>query len=161
MFAFYNNVIRGRLSFFFVFCFFCISVFFCCCCCCFCSFLFPYFFYLPTSYLSLVVILLLLLLQLCLLILPLWVFLRNELGESSKQGIQAAWSTPIHHVKWWISRLRGAYRTHAASEVEFFVTLAAFGLLYVTENSVLGAVRVLHVSFYHYYCYYYYHYYYY
>ena len=161
MFAFYNNVIRGRSSFFFLFFVFFVSVSFCCCCCCFFFSFFLIFFYLPTTYLSLVVILLLLLLQLCLLILPLWVFLRNELGESSKQGIQAAWSTPIHHVKWWISRLRGAYRTHAASEVEFFVTLAAFGLLYVTENSVLGAVRILHVSFYHYYCYYYYHYYYY
>ena len=26
-------------------------------------------------------------------------FLRNQVGESSKQGIQAAWSTRIHHVK--------------------------------------------------------------
>ena len=38
-----------------------------------------------------------------------------------------------------------AHRTYAASEVELFVILAAFGLLYVTESSVLGAVRVLHV----------------
>ena len=68
-------------------------------------------------YLSLVIALLLLLLQLCLLILLLWVFLRNQMGESSKQGIQVAWYTPIYHVKWWISRFRGAFRTHAASEV--------------------------------------------
>ena len=105
-------------------------------------------FHLPTTYLSLVItllLLLLLLLQLCLLILPLWVFLRNQVGESSKQGIQAAWSTPIHHVKWWISRFRSVCRTYAASEVELFVILAAFGPLYVTESSILGAVRVLHV----------------
>ena len=38
-----------------------------------------------------------------------------------------------------------AHRTYAASEVELFVILAAFGLLYVTVSSVLGAVRVLHV----------------
>ena len=31
------------------------------------------------------------------------------------------------------------------SEVELFVILAAFGPLYVTESSILGAVRVLHV----------------
>ena len=57
------------------------------------------FFPLPTSYLTLVITLLLLLLQLCLLILPLRVFLRNQAEESSKQGIQAAWSTPIPHFK--------------------------------------------------------------
>ena len=74
MFAIYNDVTRESLTNFFSF-------------------------HLPTTYLSLVITLLLLLLQLCLLILPLWVFLRNQVGESSKQGIQAAWSTPIHHVK--------------------------------------------------------------
>ena len=36
-----------------------------------------------------------------------------------------------------------AHRTYAASEVELFVILAAFGLLYVTESSVLGAVRAV------------------
>ena len=76
MFAIYNNVTRGsRTNFFF------------------------FSFHLPTTYLSLVITSLLLLLQLCLLILPLWVFLKNQVGESSKQGIQVAWSTPIHHVK--------------------------------------------------------------
>ena len=96
MFAIYNKMTRGPLIIFFIdifvlyiFLYFC---FFCCCC----VFLFP----LPTSYLTLVITLLLLLLQLCLLILPLRVFLRNQAGESSKQGIQAAWSTPIPHVKW-------------------------------------------------------------
>ena len=33
------------------------------------------------------------------IILLVWVFLRNQVGESSMQGIQAAWSTPIHHLK--------------------------------------------------------------
>ena len=69
----------------------------CCCCCCCCCYFFSFHF--PTTYISLVITLLLLLLQLCLLILPLWVFLRNQVGESSKQGIQAACSTPIDHIK--------------------------------------------------------------
>ena len=77
--------------------------------------------------------------------LPLGVLLRNHVGEGSKKVIQAAWSTPIHHVKWWISCFRSAYRTQAAFKVELFMTLAAFGLLYVTESLVFGAVRVLHV----------------
>ena len=77
--------------------------------------------------------------------LPLGVLLRNHVGESSKKVIQAAWSTPIHHVKWWISCFRSAYRTQAAFKVELFMALAAFGLLYVTESLVFGAVRVLHV----------------
>ena len=121
--------------------FFCISVFLFFLLLFLFSIFFP-FFHLPTTYLSLVITLLLLLLQLILLILQLWVFLRNQVEESSKQGIQAAWSTPIHHLKWWISRFRGAYRTHAASKVELFVILVAFGLLCVTESPVL---RVLHV----------------
>ena len=100
---------------------------------------------LSTTYLSLIITLLLLLLQLCLLILPLWVFLRNQVWESSKQGIQTAWSTPIHHVKWWINRFRDACTTYAASEVEPFVILAAFGPLYVIESSLLSAVRVQRV----------------
>ena len=75
MFAIYNDVTRESLTNFFSF-------------------------HLPTTYLSLVITLLLsLLLQLCLLILSLWVFLRNQVEESSKQGIQVAWSTPIHHVQ--------------------------------------------------------------
>ena len=71
------------------------------------------------------------------------------LEKSSWGELQARNSSgmvyPYHNVKWWISRFKGAYRTHASSEVELFVILAAFGLLYVTESSVLGAVRVLHV----------------
>ena len=95
--------------------------------------------------LLLLLLFLLLLLILGWLILHPQVFLRNQVGESSKQGIQVAWSSPIHHVKWWISCFRSVCRTYAASEVELFVILAAFGPLYVTESSILGAVRVLHV----------------
>ena len=122
MFSIYNNVTKWSLTNFFFFSF-----------------------HPPTTYLSLVITLLLLLLQLCLLILPLWVFLRNQVGESSKQEIQAVWSTFIHHVKWWISHFRGTGKTYAASEVELFVILAACGSLYVTESSILGAVGVLNV----------------
>ena len=139
---------QGGLSFlfFFLFLFLFVSLSFCCCRCC-CCYFFPFFpfFLLPTTYSSLVITLLLLLLKLCLLTLLLWVFLRNQVQESSKQGTQAASSAPIHHIKWWISRFRGAYRTHSASEMELFVMLVSFGLLYVTESLVLGAVRVLHV----------------
>ena len=57
-------------------------------------------FRLTNTYLSVeITLLLLLLLQLSLLILPLWVFFRNQVAESSKQGIQAAWSAPIDYVK--------------------------------------------------------------
>ena len=34
---------------------------------------------------------------------------------------------------------------HVGLEVELFVILAAFGPLYLTESSVLGAEKVLHV----------------
>ena len=44
-----------------------------------------------------------------------------------------------------ISRFRNVCRTYTASELELFVILVAFGPLYVTESSILGAVRVLHV----------------
>ena len=107
-------------------------------------FLVVFFFNLLTIYLILVNTLLLLL-QLCLLTLPLQVFLRNQVGQSSKQRIQEAWSTTIHHIKWCISRFRGAYRTHATSEVEFFVILVnGFQPLYnVTGCSVLLVVKIL------------------
>ena len=90
----------------------------------------------------------LLLLQLLFwLILPVELFLRNQVGESSKQGIQAAWSTPIHHVKWWISRFRGIYRALAASEVGLFLILlkGLRPLCNVTRSSVLVAVGVLYL----------------
>ena len=57
----------------------------------------------------------------CLLILPLQVFLRNQVRESSKQRIQGAWSTSIHHVKWWISCFRGAYHNWIHPKGEFWV----------------------------------------
>ena len=60
-----------------------------------------------------------LLLLLCYLILPLQVFLRNLLGK--KQGIQAAWPTPIH--QWWINRVRDVYRTLTTFEMELFLIL--------------------------------------
>ena len=164
MFAIYNNVTRGCLInffvFVFVFCFlFCLFyIYLSLCCCCYFFPSFSPFFHLPTTYLSLVITLLLLLLQLCLLILPLWVFLRSQVGESSKQGIQATWSTPIHQVRWWISRSRGAYKTHAVSEFELFVILAAV----CHSELVIGCCEspTCVSSFYHYYCFYYYYYYY-
>ena len=85
--------------------------------------------------------------MLCWLVLPLQLFLRNQVGESSKQGIQAAWSTPIHHVKWWISHFRGIYRALAASEVGLFLILlkGLRPLCNVTRSSVLVAVGVLYL----------------
>ena len=86
--------------------------------------------------------------MLCWLILPVQLFLRNLVVESSKQGIQAAWSTPIHHVKWWISRFRGEYRDLAASEGELFlILLKGFRpFCNVTRSSVLVIVGVLYLS---------------
>ena len=101
MFPIYNNVTRGFLIICVCVCV-CVcvhvSLSFCFCCCYFFSFFFS-FFHFPITYLSLVITSLLTLLQLCSLILQFWVFLRNQVGESSKQEIQAAWSTPIHNVK--------------------------------------------------------------
>ena len=73
-------------------------------------------------------------------------FLRNHVGKNSKQEIQVAWSTLIHHVKWWISYFRGAYRTHTTSEMELFVILVCgFQQIYVTESLVLVLVGILDV----------------
>ena len=64
---------------------------------CFVSFLsLSYYLFKPSNY----IIVIITVLQLCLLILQLQVFLRNQDGESSKQGIQAACSILIHHVEW-------------------------------------------------------------
>ena len=84
------------------------------------------------------------------LILPLWVFLRSHMGESSKQGIQAAWSTSIHYVKWWISHFSGIYSTPTACEVELFLILVKglWPLYNVIRSSVLIAVRVLFLPLY-------------
>ena len=87
-----------------------------------------------------------LLMQLCLLILLIQVFLRNQIGESSKQGIQATWSTPIYHDEWWISCVRGTYRTHATFGVELFVILVnSFQPVYVTGRwtLVVGVLDLL------------------
>ena len=76
------------------------------------------------------------------LILPLQLFLRNQVGESSKQGIQAVWSTLIHHFKWLITRFRGVYRTLTLSERELFLILlkGPRPLYNVTRSSVLVAL---------------------
>ena len=93
-------------------------------------------------------LLLLLLLQLLFwLILPVQLFLRKQVGETPKQGFKAAWSTPIHHVNWWISRFRGIYRALAASEAGLFLILlkGLRPLCNVTRSSVLVAVGVLYL----------------
>ena len=82
MFVIYNKVTRGSLIMIFLYLHY--IYFF--------VFLVVFFFNLLTIYLILVNTLLLLL-QLCLLTLPLQVFLRNQVGQSSKQRIQEAWST--------------------------------------------------------------------
>ena len=58
-----------------------------------------------------------------------------------------AWSTPIHHVKRWISRFRGIYRALTASEVGLFLILlkGLQSLFNVTKSSVLVAVGVLYL----------------
>ena len=135
MFSIYNKVTRGSLiSFFFLFfSFFFLFLFMSS------NFLLFYFYLLSSYYLVksnnyiittvIIILLSLLLLRLSLLqllfwlILPAQLFLRNLVGESFKQGIQAAWSTPIHHVKWWISRFRGIYRALAALETWIFLIL--------------------------------------
>ena len=82
------------------------------------------------------------------LILPVQLFLGNQVGESSKQGIQTAWSTPIHHVKWWISRFRGIYRALAASETGLCLILLKDLRPWcnVTRSSLLAAVGVLYLA---------------
>ena len=102
-----------------------------------------------TIYLSLIIILLLFLFMsfLLLLLLLLQLFLRNQVGESSKQVIQAAWSTPIHHVKWWISRFRGVYRDLTASGgSSFWYYLKAFGHSVMSQGApLLVVVGVLYL----------------
>ena len=102
--------------------------------------------YVITTVIIVLLSLLWLLLQLLFwLILPVQLFLRNKVGESSKQGIQAAWSTPIHHVKWWISRFRGIYQALKVSEAGLFLILlkSLRPLCNVTRSSALVAVGVL------------------
>ena len=131
---------------------------------------FSFFFHLPIIYLSLVisffffsffffsssfylfklsnyVMLLLSLLQLCLLILPFQAFLRNQVGESSKQGIRVAWSTLIHQVKWWIGRFGGAYKTQETPEMELVVSVAQGKN--ETFHSVNISARPLSITFFY------------
>ena len=109
--------------------------------------------YVITTVIIVLLSLLWLLLQLLFwLILPVQLFLRNKVGESSKQGIQEAWPTPIHHVKWWIhhvkwwiSRFRDIYRALKVSEAGLFLILlkSLRPLCNVIRSSVLVAVGVL------------------
>ena len=82
------------------------------------------------------------------LILLVQLFLRNQVGKSSKQGIQTAWSTPIHPIKWWISRFRDIYRALATSEAGLFLILlkGLQPLCNVTRSSMLVAVGVLYLA---------------
>ena len=82
------------------------------------------------------------------LILTLQLFLRNQVRDNSKQGIQVAWSTPIHHIKWWIIRFRGLHRALVASDGGLFLILIkGFQSLFnVTRSSVLAVVGVLYLS---------------
>ena len=82
------------------------------------------------------------------LILTLQLFLRNQVVESSKQGIQVAWSTPIHHIKRWIIRFRRIHRALVASDGGLFLILIkGFQSLFnVTRSSVLAVVGVLYLS---------------
>ena len=105
-------------------------------------------FIITTIILVLLSLLWLLLLQfLFWLILLVQLFLRNQVPESSKQGIQATWSTLIHHVKWWISHFRGIYRALTASEAGLFLILlkGLRPLCNATRSSVLVAVGVLYL----------------
>ena len=102
--------------------------------------------YVITTVIIVLLSLLWLLLQLLFwVILPVQLFLRNKVGESSKQGIQEAWPTPIHHVKWWISRFRDIYRALKVSEAGLFLILlkSLRPLCNVIRSSVLVAVGVL------------------
>ena len=83
-------------------------------------------------------------------------FLTNQVRESFKQGIQAAWSAPIHHVKLWISRFRGVYRDLTASGRELFlILLKGFRpFCNVTRSSVVGCCgHSISASTSYYYCY--------
>ena len=89
------------------------------------------------------------------LILLLQLISRNKVGESSKKGIQAAWSTPIHHVKWWISHFRGIYRALPACEAGLFlILLKCIQPLCHKELRVGCCGCSVSVSAFYYYCYY-------
>ena len=84
--------------------------------------------------------------MLCWLILTFQLFLRNQVGESSKQGIQAAWSTPIYHVMWWISHFRGIYRALRASQgSSFWYYLKAFGHYVMSQGAPCWLLLVFYI----------------
>ena len=127
------------------------------------------FFHPPTIYLSLIVILLIstivivVFINIMLINITVIGVLEKLRRESFKRGIQAAWSTPNHLVKWWISCFRGVYRTLITSEMELFLILIKGfrPLKNVTRSPVLVAGKrgggSIYASAFHYY-YYYYHY---
>ena len=111
------------------------------------NFIFP----VLTIYLIPIIILLLLLFVILIIviiiIIIITVILEKSSGESSKQEIQATWSTPIHHVKWWISRFRGVYRDLTASGgSSFWYYLKAFGHSVMSQGApLLVVVGVLYL----------------
>ena len=129
MFAIYNTGARGSLImiFFRIYLYYIyIFIFLHCCCCLFFFFslsLSSYYLFKPSNY----TITFYIIIKLCLLLLPLQVFLRNQVRRVPSKEFKRHGLPPIHHIKWWISHFRGAYRTHTASEVKLFVILAAFG----------------------------------
>ena len=64
---------------------------------CFVFFLFSlstsYYLFMPSNYIVTIII------TVMFINITVTVFLRNQMRESSKKGIQAAWSNPIHQVK--------------------------------------------------------------
>ena len=113
---------------------------------------FNFIFHCLTIYINLITVLLLLLLMsflslLLLLLLLSQLFLRKQVGESSKQGIQVAWSSPINHVKWSISRFRGVYRDLTVSGgSSFWYYLKAFDHSVMSQRApLLVVVSVLYL----------------
>ena len=94
-----------------------------------------------------IIIIIIVIIIIMLIILPLQVFLKNQVRESSKQGIQVAWSTLIHNVKWWISHFRDMYRTLTTSEGELFLMLLKgfWQLCNATRSFLLVVVAVLYL----------------
>ena len=67
-------------------------------------------------------------------------------GEFRARNSSNIWSTPIYHDEWWISCVRGTYRTHTTFGVELFVILVnSFQPVYVTGRwtLVVGVLDLL------------------
>ena len=96
------------------------------------------------------------------------------LEKSSWGELQARNSSgmvyPYHNVKWWISRFKGAYRTHASSEVGAFCDISSFWVVVChrelgtgcceSPTCVSSFCHYCYLYYYHYHCYcycYYYH----